>query len=313
MVARRITVRRIVVAAVVIVIAMQCVQPRISRSARRETLAVPPHIQQILRTSCYDCHSNETKLLWFDRIAPVSWLVAADVARARERLNFSDPLSAAQLHAILFESVNQIGAGAMPPPRYLAVHRDAAVSSAQLDALKAFLLEPQAQPTMEHTVAALRTASPEQPAGDVRPAPNGIAFRPDYRNWVALSTTERFDNHSLRVILGNDVAVRAATGRVRPWPDGTVLVKVSWAESVDAGGIIHAGDPIQVEFMVKDSVRFRSTLGWGWARWRGRELTPYGTSPAFSSECVGCHTPQHASDYVFTEPIVSHIQIGARP
>lgn len=307
------TLGRVVVAAFVIVIAMQFVQPRIMRSAGRETLAVPPHIQRILRTSCYDCHSNETNLLWFDRIAPVSWFVAADIARARERLNFSGPLSAAQLRGALFESVNQIGAGAMPPSRYLAVHRDAAVSSAQLAALKAFLLESQTQPTIEHTATASHTADAENPAGDVRPAPNGIAFRPDYKNWVALSATERFDNHSLRVILGNDVAVRAATGHVRPWPDGTVLVKVSWAESVDAAGIIHTGDPIQVELMVKDSARFRSTLGWGWARWRGSELTPYGTSPAFSSECVGCHTPQQASDYVFTDPIVSHIQNGVRP
>lgn len=303
----------IVVAALGLVIAMQFVQPRITRSASRETLAVPPHIQQILRTSCYDCHSNETNLLWFDRISPVSWLVAADVEQGRRRLNFSSPVSAAQLRSVLFEAVNQIEAGAMPPQRYVVVHRQAAVSSAQLAALKAFLLETQTQPTTAHALDAAETVAPEQSAKDVRPAPNGIAFRRDYKNWVVLSTTERFDNHTLRVILGNDVAVRAATGHVRPWPDGTVLVKVSWAQSVDPEGIIQAGDPIQVEFMVKDSVKFRSTLGWGFARWRGRELTPYGTSPAFSSECVGCHTPQSASDYVFTEPIVSHIQTGARP
>jgi hypothetical protein len=59
-----------------------------------------------------------------------------------------------------------------------------------------------------------------------------------------------------------------------------------------------------VELMVKDHKKYASTAGWGWGRWRGAELKPYGTSAAFTGECVGCHLPVRANDYVYTLPIV---------
>ena len=40
--------------------------------------------------ACYDCHSNEPTLEWFDRIAPGSWLVAAHLRNGRHELNFSE-------------------------------------------------------------------------------------------------------------------------------------------------------------------------------------------------------------------------------
>ena len=51
---------------------------------------VPDEIEQILRTSCYDCHSNETKYPWYAYIAPVSWQVVRDVNQGRSELNFSE-------------------------------------------------------------------------------------------------------------------------------------------------------------------------------------------------------------------------------
>ena len=54
------------------------------------TNAPPPEIAALLHAACYDCHSQETKWPWYSHIAPVSWLVANDVTRGRERLNFSD-------------------------------------------------------------------------------------------------------------------------------------------------------------------------------------------------------------------------------
>jgi len=58
-----------------------------------------------------------------------------------------------------------------------------------------------------------------------------------------------------------------------------------------------------VEFMIRDRKKYAGTLGWGWARWRGGDLKPYGKDAGFSEECVGCHTPVRSSDYVFTEPL----------
>jgi hypothetical protein len=53
-------------------------------------LAAPPHIKTLLRRACYDCHSNETRWLWYAYIAPVSWLILHDVERGRQELNFSE-------------------------------------------------------------------------------------------------------------------------------------------------------------------------------------------------------------------------------
>ena len=50
----------------------------------------PPEVKEILRTSCYNCHSNETRLPWFDRIVPAYWIAARDVRDGRKHLNFSE-------------------------------------------------------------------------------------------------------------------------------------------------------------------------------------------------------------------------------
>ena len=52
-------------------------------------LNVDPELQAVFRRSCFDCHSNETRWPWYAHVAPISWLIARDVHKARRRLNFS--------------------------------------------------------------------------------------------------------------------------------------------------------------------------------------------------------------------------------
>jgi len=66
---------------------------------------------------------------------------------------------------------------------------------------------------------------------------------------------------------------------------------------------VRAGAFFQVEFMIRDSKKYAETLGWGWARWRGADLKPYGKDSNFSSECTGCHELLANTNYVFTMPI----------
>src|ERR1700686_3987623 len=101
-------------------IAIQFVRPTITHPPVTADLAAPPEVKQVLRASWYDCHSNETRLAWFDKIAPAYWLVASDVKAGRRRLNFSEigTLPAAQQKAALYESVSQAQLGAMPLPAY---------------------------------------------------------------------------------------------------------------------------------------------------------------------------------------------------
>ena len=72
-------------------------------------------------------------------------------------------------------------------------------------------------------------------AGPVDPAPNGITLPTGYKDWRVIATSHRTDNKTLRVILGNDIAVNAArNGQTKPWPDGSVLAKLVWKETTHA-------------------------------------------------------------------------------
>jgi hypothetical protein len=292
--------------------AIQFVRPKITNPPVSADLEAPPDIKEILRTSCYNCHSNETKLSWFDEPAPAYWLVARDVSEGRKHLNFSEvgKLAPAQQQGVLFEAVSQIELGAMPLPAYTRVHPESVITSERLAVLKKYL---SSAITNEAATAADMSAADAQyeswiqkgsVAPTVQPAPNGIAFMPDYKDWKAISSTERSDNGTIREILGNDVAQKAiAENRINPWPDGTAFAKVAWYQLPDEKGFVRTGAFFQVEFMIRDSQRYAGTLGWGWARWRGADLKPYGRDATFTNECVGCHNPLRNTDYVFTEPI----------
>jgi Haem-binding domain/Cytochrome P460 len=298
-------VKLLATAAIVGFVAIQFIRPAITHPPVTAELQVPDPVRQILRTSCYDCHSNETRLPWFDQIEPAYWLVAADVKEARTHLNFSEigKLPPAAQRALLYEAVNQIRLGAMPMPRYQRLHPKAAVSSAQLAILEQYLQPFAPQTAAAPAIPAPAAATPQTPQA-VADEPNGFAFLPDYKNWKPISSTDRGDNHSLRLILGNDVAVKAiAERKIQPWPDGAAFAKVAWAAEPDERGILHAGKFVQVELMVKDKTRYAATAGWGWGRWRDTDLQPYGKGAKFDGECVNCHRPVRDNDFVYTLPI----------
>jgi Haem-binding domain/Cytochrome P460 len=292
-------------------IGIQFIRPTLTNPPVTAELQAPPEVKQILRTSCYSCHSNETRLPWFDKVVPAFWIVTNDVREARRHLNFSEigKLPAAQQKGFLFEAVNQIQMGAMPLPSYLRVHPGAAVTQEQLAVLRNYLVPPSAA-----SAAATDTSAADEQYGkwvaasetvlNVEPEPNGVAFLPDYKNWKAISSTDRYDNNTMRVILGNDVAVKAiADGHINPWPNGTAFAKVAWLRQSDDKGLVHTGAFYQVELMIRDDKKYGDTAGWGWGRWRGSDLKPYGKDAAFTNECVSCHTPVRENDYVYTMPI----------
>jgi hypothetical protein len=100
-------------------------------------MKVPSDVATILDRSCRDCHSNETRWPWYSNIAPVSWLVADDVADGRKQVNFSEwgrytPDEAkARLLYIAFAAQS----GAMPKANYVRLHPSARLSSEDVEAL----------------------------------------------------------------------------------------------------------------------------------------------------------------------------------
>ncbi len=98
----------------------------------------PPEVMDILRRSCYDCHSNEVVWPWYSRVAPFSWLVAYDVEEAREHMNFSEwskysQKKKAKKREEIWEEVSD---GEMPLWYYLPMHPEAKLSAADKEIIR---------------------------------------------------------------------------------------------------------------------------------------------------------------------------------
>ena len=64
--------------------------PPINESETLEsTVEVSNDVQEILKRSCDDCHSNKTVYPWYSNIAPISWSVVDHIRVGRAELNFS--------------------------------------------------------------------------------------------------------------------------------------------------------------------------------------------------------------------------------
>ena len=299
-------VAKVFLAGVILFALLQFVRPAIPTKTASAEIQAPPAVRKIIEKDCYSCHSDEKRLAWFDQIVPAYWLVRHDILRAREHLNFttlgSKPLAAQR--SALFEAVNMIQLGAMPLPQFVALHPDARVTPEELATLKTYLA-PWSQPPAPASAAGTKADIPAKASlASVPPELNGLPFEADFESWKLISATDRGDNNTIRFILGNDIAVNAAaSGNISPWPDGARLAKIAWQQELGEDALVHAGKFVQVEFMVKDAQRYKSTDGWGWGRWRGIDLKPYGNDAHLANECTGCHLPMRGDDYVYTLPI----------
>jgi len=303
---------KVVVAGVVVFGALQIFRPSIPTQPATAELQAPPEVRHILEKDCYSCHSDQRRLAWFDQIVPGYWLVRCDILTAREHLNFSTlgAKPAAIQKATLYEAVNMIQLGAMPLPQFVTLHHEAKVTPEELAALKAYLAPWGPAPNQSGNAPGAVPAETHEPIAlaAVQPEFNGFPFDRNFESWKPISTTDRGDNNTFRFVLGNDVAVKAGiSGNISPWPDGTRFAKVAWLQEPGPDGLLHPGKFWQVEFMEKDAKRYKDTEGWGWGRWRGLELKPYGNDEHFVNECTGCHQPVRGNDYVYTLPVTSAV------
>jgi hypothetical protein len=91
-----------------------------------------PRTRALAVRACYDCHSNETKWLWYSNIAPVSWLVQRDVDSGRSALNFSEWDKPQDVSA---GDIAEAIRGGMPPWFYTLIHRNAGLNATEKNQL----------------------------------------------------------------------------------------------------------------------------------------------------------------------------------
>ena len=140
---------------------IQFIRPALPNKPGTAELQVPPDVKQILKTSCYNCHSDETRLSWFDKPAPAYWMVSNHVKEGRKHLNFSEigSLPLAQQQGVLFESISQIELGAMPLPAYERLHPESEITPQQLTVLKNYLNSAVSNRVTPRSTAARRNAA----------------------------------------------------------------------------------------------------------------------------------------------------------
>jgi len=91
---------------------------------------VPKQIETIFKTSCYDCHSNNTSYPWYNKIQPVAWLLENHINEGKAELNFNEfgDYSGRRQKSKLKSIASQIRDNEMPLSSYTIIHQDAKLS-----------------------------------------------------------------------------------------------------------------------------------------------------------------------------------------
>lgn len=97
----------------------------------------PVEVAEIIKTSCYDCHSNQTNYPWYTNIAPVSWWIEHHIEEGKEHLNFSNwsAYSAKKADHKLEEFYEEVEEGEMPLKSYTILHGYAKLSEKEKELL----------------------------------------------------------------------------------------------------------------------------------------------------------------------------------
>jgi hypothetical protein len=90
-------------------------------------------ILRILKTACYDCHSNHTKYPWYAEVQPLGWWLADHIKEGKEHINFSefDQLTPKRAARKLEQCADEVTEGGMPLTSYRLVHAEARLTIAQ--------------------------------------------------------------------------------------------------------------------------------------------------------------------------------------
>lgn len=100
-------------------------------------IEAPKEVMEILKRSCYICHSNSLVYPWYDKIAPASWYAKLHVRNGRKAVNFSNWKEHSKKKQFkVMEKLPKSTAIRMPLPTYLWLHEEAKLSKEDKKTLK---------------------------------------------------------------------------------------------------------------------------------------------------------------------------------
>lgn len=87
--------KKILIGLLVVLVIIQFFRPEKNDSndntyAITTAYEVPKEVDNILRVSCNDCHSNNTVYPWYSNVQPVAWWLDDHVEHGKGHLNFSE-------------------------------------------------------------------------------------------------------------------------------------------------------------------------------------------------------------------------------
>lgn len=133
-------IKKILFIGLIFFLLMQLYQP--SRNIQNEQLTavnftrvykIPKNVTTIIKTSCYDCHSNNTNYPWYAIIQPIRFFMDSHIKEGKENLNFDEfgNYSNRKQKNKLDRMIKQIKSDEMPLSSYTLIHKYAILSSTQ--------------------------------------------------------------------------------------------------------------------------------------------------------------------------------------
>ncbi|ODS89485.1 MAG: hypothetical protein ABS44_04485 [Chryseobacterium sp. SCN 40-13] len=125
----------VIVVAVVLAIQFIPVERNVSTvppgQSFEKTEKVPANVAAILKVSCYDCHSNNTRYPWYSELQPGAWFMAQHIKKGKEELNFDEfnNYSKRRKKAKIKSIISQIEKDEMPLKSYRMMHGNARLSA----------------------------------------------------------------------------------------------------------------------------------------------------------------------------------------
>jgi Haem-binding domain len=133
-------IRKILLFMLVVLVVMQLFRPKLTNIATvasagniNNSFTVPADIDQVLKTSCYDCHSNKTTYPWYASIQPVGWWLEDHINEGKKELNFDEfgKYNLRRQYKKLEEISEQVEEGEMPLSSYTIIHTNSKLTPEQ--------------------------------------------------------------------------------------------------------------------------------------------------------------------------------------
>ncbi len=133
-------IKKILIIGIIVFLLLQLYQPARNESSGQDFTTdftnvynVPQSVETILKTSCYDCHSNNTRYPLYSYIQPIRIFMESHIKEAKENLNFNEfgKYSKRKQKSKLDRIIKQIKANEMPLASYTLIHRKAILSKNQ--------------------------------------------------------------------------------------------------------------------------------------------------------------------------------------